>query len=90
MRRIYNMLRINGLQRIASIRPFTEPFQNGSFSENTGLGTEHLRNRQVVADEFFTQYAAIMAIQPRSASALESILTDYFAVPVEVQQFAGN
>ena len=55
-----------------------------------GLGTEHLRGRQQIPDEFFTRYAALLAIQPRSASVLRTILGDYFNVPVEVEQFAGT
>jgi type VI secretion system protein ImpH len=55
-----------------------------------GLGTDHLQNRQQLPDAFFVNYAALLAIQPRSASALRSILSDYFGVPVEVQQFAGT
>jgi type VI secretion system protein ImpH len=55
-----------------------------------GLGTDHLQNRQQLPDAFFVNYAALLAIQPRSASALRSILSDYFGVPVEIQQFAGT
>jgi type VI secretion system protein ImpH len=55
-----------------------------------GLGTEYLLSRQQLSDSFFVKYAALLAMQPRSASALRSILSDYFEVPVEVQQFAGT
>jgi type VI secretion system protein ImpH len=55
-----------------------------------GLGTEHLQRRQFTSDEFFAKYASILAIQQRSASSLETILTDYFNVPVDIQQFAGD
>jgi type VI secretion system protein ImpH len=54
-----------------------------------GLGTEHLKP-QFLADEFLLKYASIIAIQPRSACSLQNILADFFGVPVEVQQFAGN
>jgi type VI secretion system protein ImpH len=56
----------------------------------TGLGTEGLTDRLQVSDDFFARYAAILAIQPRSASGLQTILADYFQVPVEIQQFAGT
>ena len=56
----------------------------------TGLGTEGLAERMQVSDDFFARYAAILAIQPRSASGLETILGDYFKVPVEIEQFAGT
>jgi type VI secretion system protein ImpH len=55
-----------------------------------GLGTEHLKGRQFTPDDFFARYAAILAIQPRSASALQTILADFFEVPVEVEQFSGK
>jgi type VI secretion system protein ImpH len=55
-----------------------------------GMGTEHLRGRGHLSDEFFAEYAALLAVQPRSASALRSILSDFFKVPVEVEQFAGT
>jgi type VI secretion system protein ImpH len=55
-----------------------------------GLGTEHLKRRQFTPDAVFARYAAILAIQPRSACSLETMLGDFFQVPVEVQQFAGS
>ncbi len=56
-----------------------------------GLGTEHLRRKEnPLPDDFFAEYAALLAIQPRSASALRAILCDFFKVPVEVVQFAGT
>ena len=35
-------------------------------------------------------YAGLLAQWPRSASALRQVLTDYFDVPVEIEQFAGG
>ncbi len=55
-----------------------------------GLGTEGLQNRQTVADDSLIYYAGLLAQQPRSASALRQVLTDYFDVPVEIEQFAGG
>jgi len=54
-----------------------------------GLGTQGLENRQCVRDESFLFYCGLLALQPRSATALEQILSDYFKVPVEVEQFVG-
>jgi type VI secretion system protein ImpH len=56
----------------------------------SGLGTDYLRGRQFTPDTFFARYAALLAIQPRSASALQTILADFFQVQIEVRQFAGN
>jgi len=54
-----------------------------------GLGIPGLQERQAVKDETFVYYAGLFAQHPRSAIALEQILSDYFGVDVEVQQFAG-
>jgi type VI secretion system protein ImpH len=54
-----------------------------------GLGTVGLQDRQHVPDDAFLHYVAMLGEQSRSAAALETILSDYFGVPVEVEQFAG-
>jgi type VI secretion system protein ImpH len=54
-----------------------------------GLGTPGLQDRQSVPDDAFLHYVALLGEQSRSAAALEAILSDYFEVPVEVEQFAG-
>jgi len=54
-----------------------------------GLGTAGLRDRQEIDDEALLHYVALLAMQSRSAVALEQIIADYFQVPVEIQQFMG-
>lgn len=54
-----------------------------------GLGTEGLRDRQDIEDEALMHYVALVAMQSRSAVALEQILADYFQVTVDIQQFTG-
>jgi type VI secretion system protein ImpH len=54
-----------------------------------GLGTDGLRNRLSIPDEAMVYYTGLLALQSRSAMALRQILSDYFAVPVEVKQFVG-
>jgi type VI secretion system protein ImpH len=54
-----------------------------------GLGTPGLRNRQEIDDEALLHYVALVAMQSRSATALEQIVSDYFQVPVEIQEFTG-
>jgi type VI secretion system protein ImpH len=54
-----------------------------------GLGTPGLQDRQAMPDEALLHYVGLLALQPRSAAALEQILGDYFEVPVEVEQFVG-
>jgi type VI secretion system protein ImpH len=55
-----------------------------------GLGTRGLRGRLGVADEAFLYYSGHFAHFPRSASALEGVLTDYFEMPVAVEQARGQ
>jgi type VI secretion system protein ImpH len=55
-----------------------------------GLGTPGLQNRQAVLDDSLLYYSGLLAQHPRSAVALEEILSDYFDVPVQVEQFAGG
>jgi type VI secretion system protein ImpH len=57
-----------------------------------GLGTKGLRDRQApdLEDEALLHYASLVAMQARSATALEQILADYFQVPVEIQEFTGS
>ena len=54
-----------------------------------GLAPQHLQRRQTVDDDSLVYYAGLLALQPRSAVALENILADYFRVAVEVEQFVG-
>jgi type VI secretion system protein ImpH len=55
-----------------------------------GFGTPGLRGRQPVDDESFIYYSGMFAMMPKSALALESVLGDYFNVPVEVEPFIGT
>jgi type VI secretion system protein ImpH len=54
-----------------------------------GLGTAGLQNRQKVTDNALMFYSGLLSQQPRCAANLESLLADYFGVPVEVEQFVG-
>jgi type VI secretion system protein ImpH len=56
-----------------------------------GLGTASLL--QQLADfnsDTLAYYSGFIAQQPHSASALEAMLSDYFQVPVRVEQFRGR
>jgi type VI secretion system protein ImpH len=55
-----------------------------------GLGTPGLQERQAVPDSALLNYVALFGPHARSAEALQAILHDYFGVPVEVEQFAGE
>jgi len=55
-----------------------------------GIGTAGLRDRQEIEDEALMHYVSLVAMQSRSAVALEQVLADYFEVPVEIEQFTGD
>jgi type VI secretion system protein ImpH len=65
--------------------PFTE-----SLYAHFGMATPGLRGRLEVEDQSFVFYAGLLAQHPRSASALEGMITDYFSVPTRIGQFAGQ
>ncbi|HEX4595785.1 MAG TPA: type VI secretion system baseplate subunit TssG [Bryobacteraceae bacterium] len=54
-----------------------------------GLGTPGLQERQAMADDSLLYYSGLLAQQPRSATALRLLLSDYFQAPVEIEQFVG-
>ncbi len=54
-----------------------------------GLGTRGLQDRQKLDDDSLLYYAGLLSQQPRSATALRLLLSDYFEVPVEIEQFVG-
>lgn len=55
-----------------------------------GLGTAGLRDRQTpLRDVSLMFYTGLLSLMPRSALALEQLLSDYFDVPIQVEQFMG-
>jgi type VI secretion system protein ImpH len=76
---------------------FTVAFEKGEkdrlssqLLDLVGLGTAGLQQRQAVPDEALLFYSGLLATRTRSATALRQLLTDYFDVPVEVEQFLGD
>lgn len=55
-----------------------------------GFGTKGIRGRQPVEDEAFIYYSGLFGLIPKSALALESVLGDYFDIPVELEPFIGT
>jgi type VI secretion system protein ImpH len=55
-----------------------------------GSAKHELVPRHEVADETLRHYAGLLAQRHRSAAALETMLEDYFEVPVRVIQFSGQ
>lgn len=54
-----------------------------------GLGLSPLQSRQLIRDQAILYYGGLFGLSTRSALAIESILSDYFDVPIEVEQFVG-
>lgn len=55
-----------------------------------GFGTRGLRQRLALPDEGLLLYGGLIAQRPRSAAAIESILSDYFQAPIKAAQFTGQ
>jgi type VI secretion system protein ImpH len=55
-----------------------------------GVGIKDLSDRQEVDDESLLFYTGLLSRRPRSAQGLRQLLSDYFNVPVQVEQFAGR
>jgi type VI secretion system protein ImpH len=54
-----------------------------------GLGTKGLEQRQIIRDESLLYFSGLLSLQPRSAMALEQLVSDYFGVRAEAEQFVG-
>jgi len=72
----------------SSARDGYDPFSLSLF-DVIGMGTNGLRGKLKSGDEALLYYSGLVAQQPRSASALEAMVGDYFNVPVIVRQFIG-
>lgn len=60
-----------------------------------GLGFDSLRDRLAASpgpidDEAIAHFAGLLRQRPVSAAALQSMLSQYFAVPVRIEQFVGR
>jgi type VI secretion system protein ImpH len=55
-----------------------------------GMGTNFLRRRLSFKDQALLFYGGLIAQRPHSATAVRAITSDFFGVPVEINQFAGE
>jgi type VI secretion system protein ImpH len=55
-----------------------------------GIGLDHLRNRDAMPDMAKLHFAGHFACQTRHAEGLESILQDFFKLPVKIEEFIGG
>jgi len=54
-----------------------------------GMGTPGLQGKLALDDQALLPYAGLLSQRPCSASALETVLRDFFGCPVQVIQFQG-
>src|SRR3954464_9893244 len=74
---------------VARERGGDEPFARHLF-DLIGLGTAPLRDRHEFPDAALLPYSGFFARRHRPAVVLESLLRDYFRLPIEVEQFVGR
>lgn len=55
-----------------------------------GLGTDHQLDQLKVHHETLVYFAGLLSQRTRPANGLSRLLTHYFAVPVEIQEFVGE
>jgi type VI secretion system protein ImpH len=55
-----------------------------------GMGTNDLRGRLSFKDQALLFYGGLIAQRPHSATAVRAIVGDYFGVPADITQFAGE
>ena len=75
---------------------FSIPYERGErdrFSHHVlallGLATPGLQDRQDAPDDALLFYSGLLAAHARSATGLRQLLSDYFGVEVEIEQFVG-
>jgi type VI secretion system protein ImpH len=76
-------------ERISHQSNSVDPISQTLYSLS-GMGIENIRNTLSIQAQCFAFYAGIFSRQPRSATALESLLQDHFKLPIKVLQFQGQ
>lgn len=55
-----------------------------------GFGTDHLSGRVAIGEHTLLHYSGFLSHFPRNAASLESMLCDYFRLPIRVVPFDGR
>lgn len=94
---IFNHRILSLFYRVWEKYRFPIAYERGKLDEFTsclfsivGVGTHGLRGRLSVNDQVLIYYGGLIGQRPHSASAIASLLSDYFGVPVTVNQFSGQ
>lgn len=86
---LYRASRINRLGYDNVVAPSQTHFAHLLFAL-FGMETEGLQHRMQVPDSALLMYAGLFIHEPRSFTALEHLLADYFQIPVEIVPFQGK
>ncbi|MBI4904944.1 MAG: type VI secretion system baseplate subunit TssG [Acidobacteria bacterium] len=95
---IYNHRMISLFYRAWEKYRFGVPYERGEpdrlshyLMDLIGLGTKGLQNRnKPLRDDSLVFYTGLLSLLPRSGQALQQVLSDYFDVPITVEQFMGQ
>jgi type VI secretion system protein ImpH len=94
---IFNHRMLSLFYRVWEKYRFPIAYERGKLDDFTqslfsivGIGMETLRNRLSLNDQVLIFYGGLVVQRPHSATAITSILGDYFGVPAEVKQFSGQ
>lgn len=94
---IFNHRMVSLFYRVWEKYRFPIAYERGQLDDFTqsifsivGIGTEKVRNRLSLNDQVLIFYSGLVAQRPHSATAITSILQDYFGVQVQTRQFTGQ
>jgi type VI secretion system protein ImpH len=94
---IFNHRMLSLFYRVWEKYRFPIAYERGKLDDFTqslfsivGIGMEKLRNQLSLNDQVLIYYGGLIAQRPHSATAITSIVGDYFGVPAEVRQFTGQ
>jgi type VI secretion system protein ImpH len=94
---IFNHRMISLFYRVWKKHRLAASYEHQGFDDITqylfdivGMGTNGLRGHLSVPDRAMLLYGGLIAQRPHSAGIIKAILADYFSVPVNVEQFAGQ
>lgn len=69
-------------------RPDNDRFSN-YVGALLGIGSAHLRDREILDDKAKLHYVGVLATQTRNAEGLRRMLHDFLLVPTSIEQFVG-
>jgi type VI secretion system protein ImpH len=77
-------------RRARSTTSFGEDLFSQALFCYVGMGTQGQQDRLEIPNDAFLFYSGLFATERRSAQPLETLLGDYFQLPVSIEQFQGQ